>query len=135
MIDERKRTSLKVVHSLYTLDAAYLQRRNLQHGLSEVRPGEELEQALSGIIDAFGGVHDGLEAALVEPLLQIILMLLEVFGAHIRVAHDETADRQAFADDLYEISDRISFRWRLVVLGDHTASDWIAFLALVVVCR
>jgi hypothetical protein len=101
----------------------YLQLANLQHGLAEVLALEQTNEALAGVVNALGDIHGGLESALAEPLLDLLLVLSSVPGTHVGVTNNETAHGQALGDDLHEVLDRVLVLGLEIVLGDHAASD------------
>ncbi len=64
----------------------HLQRRDLQHSLAEVLALKHANQALRRIVDAFGHTLPSLERPIVDPFLDVLLMLLVVLRAHVLVA-------------------------------------------------
>jgi hypothetical protein len=93
-----------------------LQIGNLQHRLAKVLPAQHAEEAIDGVIDALCDAQLGLEAALAEPLLQLLLVVLCVPGAHVVVADDEAAHGDALRDDLHEVAQRVLLAGLAVVL-------------------
>ncbi len=75
------------------------------------------------MVDAVRDAHLGLEGAVVDPFLHVLLMLGRVLGAHVRVENDEAAEGEPLGDDLHHVLDAVDFVRRQVVLGDHTAAD------------
>jgi hypothetical protein len=100
-----------------------LQLADLKNSLAEVLALEQTDEALAGIVDTLGDIHGGLEGALAEPLLDLLLVLAGVPGAHVGITNNEAAHGQALGDDLHEVADGVLVLGLEVVLGDHAAGD------------
>lgn len=58
-----------------------------------------------------------------QPLLQLLLVILVVPGAHVLVSNNEAANGKALGDDLHQVADRVLLAGLGVVLADHAAGD------------
>jgi hypothetical protein len=103
--------------------AHLLELGDLQDSLAEVLAREQAKKTLSGVVNAIGDTELGLVSALVDPLLDVLLVLNEVLGTHTLVTDDEALDLQALCDDLHEVADGVLLAGSGVVLRDHAAAD------------
>lgn len=97
--------------------------RNLQHRLPEVLSVQHAEEGIDGVLDADIDVRLGLEGAIVDPLLQLLLVLDSVLGTHVRVGNDEAAHRDALGRHHEQVRDAVALLGCQVVLRDHAAGD------------
>jgi len=81
--------------SLHLSDLFHLQDR-----LSEVITLEHSHKRLSCVLHASRLVDLGLETAILQPLLHILLVILSVLRSHIRIANHEASHGQTFRDSL-----------------------------------
>lgn len=103
--------------------AHLLKLRDLQNGLAEVLAREQAKEALSGVVDTLSDTELGLVGTLVNPLLDVLLVVGKVLGAHTLVADDEALNLQALGNDLHKVADGVLLTRSGVVLRDHTAAD------------
>jgi hypothetical protein len=103
--------------------AHLLELGDLQDSLAEVLAREQAKKTLSGVVNAIGDTELGLVSALVDPLLDVLLVLNEVLGSHTLVTDDEALDLQALCDDLHEVADGVLLAGSGVVLRNHAAAD------------
>ncbi|KAL2279037.1 hypothetical protein FJTKL_14015 [Diaporthe vaccinii] len=66
---------------------------DLQHSLAEVLALKQTEEALGGVVDALCDMQLGLEAAICDPRLHLLLVLLAVSRPESWVADDEPLHR------------------------------------------
>jgi hypothetical protein len=99
------------------------QIRNLQHRLTKVLSAQHTQEPINSTINALGNTELSLESALREPLLELLLVVLVVPGAHVCVSDDEAAHGNSLGDDLHEVADRVDVFGLGVVLADHAAGD------------
>lgn len=114
---------LRCISPLPIISFKHLQRANLQHGLAKIPPRQHPNQPFRSIVHSLGNTHLGLELALRDPLLDILLVVCRVLGTHVWVHDDETLHLDALGNDLHEIFNGVSLGGGKVVLGDHAAGD------------
>ena len=84
---------------------------------------QHTKESIDTVVNTLSNAELRLEVALAEPLLQLLLVLLGVLGAHVLVADDEAAHGQTLGHNVHEVLDRVGLVRLVVVLGDHTAGD------------
>jgi hypothetical protein len=100
-----------------------LELGDLQNGLAEVLAREQAKKTLSSVVNAIGDTELGLVGTLVDPLLDVLLVVGKVLGTHALVTNNEALKLQALCDDLHEVADRVLLAGSGVVLRDHAAAD------------
>lgn len=103
---------------------------NLQHSLAKVLARQHAEEGVGSGVDAGVDVQLDLEGAVGDPLLQLLLVVDGVLGAHFRVADDEAAHGDALADDVEQVADAVALVRLQVVLRDHATGDCVWQLEL-----
>lgn len=87
----------------------------LQNSLAEVISLQHSHETFGGVVYALGDVQLGLEAAICEPLLHRLLVLLEVRGSELGLAHEEPLHGDELRYQLEYVLDAIFLvRWRVV---------------------
>lgn len=81
--------------------------RNLDHSLAKVLALQHANEALASIVDTFRNSKLGLETALVQPLLQLLLVLLGVNGTKVLVADKEALYQDPLAHNLQQVPDTV----------------------------
>lgn len=92
-------------------------RLDAQDGLAKVLALEDADQALGGVVDAFGEAHLDAQAAVGEPGLDLFLVLLVVGGAEVGAADDEALHGELAGDDEADVLDGVGVAG-VVVLAD-----------------
>lgn len=118
----RLRNLLKVISHVFCA-AGLLELGDLQDSLAKVLAVEQTKEALCGVVDTLSNTELGLVGTLVDPLLNVLLVVDEVLGTHTLVADDEALELQALCDNLHKVADGVLFSRSSVVLRDHTAAD------------
>ena len=106
-----------------TASTKHSELANLQYGLAEVLPVKHSHESLWSVLDTLSDALQRLEGAILEPLLDILLVSFRVLGTHVLVGDDEPTHRQPFGHDLHQVCYTVGFVGWLVVLADHAASD------------
>lgn len=109
-----------------------LQVLDLDNGLAKVLTLEDANKAFGGVVDALGDVHLGLEGALGEPLLHLLLVLLVVDVAVAGLADEEADHLEGLGDDVEHVADAVPLVLGGVVVADHAAGGDAAALVDVV---
>lgn len=81
---------------------------------------EDSNQSLSRVVNTNGLVDERLERALLDPLLDILLVVRSVLVTHTRVTDDETAHVNTLDKDVVDVLDGVRVR---VVLRDEAADN------------
>lgn len=96
---------------------------DLQDSLSKIIALQHADERLSGILDTDGLVDLGLEAAVAQPVCDILPVGFGMLGAHVGVADDEADPREALGDGEECVGDGITLLGGEVVLADLAAGD------------
>ena len=103
--------------------SGYLQFGHFEYSLSKVLAVEKTKQTLDRVVNACSDTHTRLVCSLVNPFLNILLMISCVFWAHVGVSNNESLHLQSLADDVHEVLDAKLLIRRVIVLTDHSARD------------
>lgn len=80
---------------------------NSQNSLTKVLALKDANQPIGGVINALGIMHLGLEAAVRQPLLQLLLMLAVVRWAELGVGDNKALDGELFGNDVHEVGNAV----------------------------
>lgn len=81
---------------------------------------ENTQQTLGRILNALSLMNQGLESALLDPLLHLLLVLLSILITHTLITDNETTHIQTLGQHIGDVLDRVT---TAIVLRDHTAHD------------
>lgn len=84
-----------------------LRIRNLQRCLAKVLALQHTHEALRRIVDALRVGNLGLERALVQPLLQFLLVFTKVVGTEAWVANNKALECESLGHDLHQVFDGV----------------------------
>lgn len=109
-----------MLHSLFLFDVVIMSQSltDLENGLAKVLALEETDEALGGVVNALGDIEFGLDAAVLEPGLHLLLVLLEVGAAELGHADEEALHLELLGQDLLDTLDTLALVGGDVVLGD-----------------
>ena len=94
---------------------------DLEDSLAEVVTLEHANETLGRIIDTLSDVQLRLDAAVLDPGLQALLVLLEVRRAEVGGSNEETLKLELLEQDLVVVLESRALFGGLVVVGDETA--------------
>ena len=90
----------------------------LEDSLAKVLALKHTNETLSSVVNSLSGVQLGLDAAVSEPLLQVLLVLLGVGRTEPGVGNEETFHVDLLGDKVHEALNSLPLVGRGVVLGD-----------------
>lgn len=101
---------------------------NLDDSLAKVLSLEQTDKTLRSLVDSVRDVQLRLESALVQPLLQLLLVLGIVLGSHVLVADNKAPHGDTLGDDHKEVGHGIALAGIFeVVLFDTRFSQSLGF--------
>lgn len=112
---------------LYNSSSYRINLFELEDSLAEVLALEHTNETLSGVVNTLGNVKFGLDTAVSEPLLEVLLVLLVIGRAECRVADEETLHLDLLGDEVQETLDTLALVGGGVVLGDLKIVSCVIF--------
>lgn len=88
----------------------------LENSLAEVLSGKHADQTIGSVVNALSNCQFGLDTSLRQPLLQVLLVILEVGGAELGVANEETLEGDLLGNELHQAVDALLLVGRGVVV-------------------
>jgi hypothetical protein len=104
--------------NLYNSSSYRINLFELEDSLAKVLALEHTDETLSSVVNTLGNVKLGLDTAVGEPLLEILLVILVVGRAEIGVRNEETLHLDLLGDEVEQTLDTLALVGGGVVLGD-----------------